>query len=288
MLEVFLDLNYENKVKANENLYNFVDIFVADLDYCIQYDFIFPEFLYRYNPEKCRKVLDDLHLWINDSFTHHLPPLHQYVLYSMIKTWINWVNDEPELLGFQKADSEESDTEEIHTNDNEWVENHPNDLDLFITLFLSDLDFLEIGRLYEGFKNSSKNFQMTYYLYLEQYKDLMPKDIINEFEHIKNSIYNDDFFKDKSNPSNVKSEDDFLNAINNIIEQFSRQVIEEGSYKLLWNDDHSPKKEEASQLLFNAFAKPLLKEYNIVISREVDTGRGLVDFKLSLGISLGY
>jgi len=284
LLQVFLDINFDNKVKANENLYNFVNIFVTDLEFGIQYSFIFPKFLYKFNPEKCKKVLDDLDLWINDSFTHHLPPLHQYVLFNMIETWIEWKDgedDESELL-----DADEDDEKEVTITDDQWVENHPNDLELLKTLFFNDLDFLGVGELYNAFKKSSKVFQKVYYLYLEQYIDLMPKDIRDEFKMIKSSICTDSLLKNEKEVLDINKEADFINIINSVVNQFRRLIVDEGSYKLLWNDDHSHKKEGTVQLLFKVFAEPRLREYDIDISREVETGRGPVDFKLSHGYEL--
>lgn len=54
-------------------------------------------------------------------------------------------------------------------------------------------------------------------------------------------------------------------------------------YKLLYNDDNSPKKEIAAQLLFFSVAQGYCKQYDIDINRESDPGIGQLDFKLSVG-----
>lgn len=137
LLEVFLDINYENKVKANESLYNYVNIFVTDLDTEIPFDFIFPEFLYEEEPAKCKKVLKELDNWINDSFTHHLSPLHQYVLFNIIETWINWKESDKHeaLLDNKEIEGQEESIKEEENNicDDEWVEKHFDNLNLLRT-----------------------------------------------------------------------------------------------------------------------------------------------------------
>lgn len=275
MLEVLLDINADSKITANQNLYNFVNIFIYSSDH--YYDLIFPEFLAKNNPDKCKKVLEDLELWINDSFTHQLPPLYQYALFYMIETWLEWEEDEPTIL------ENDYTIDENDITDDEWVNNYPNDLGLLKTLFFNDLDFLSIGELYEAFKKSSKEFQEIYYLYLNDYKDLMPQDIRKEFEVIKSSICSNTLHQNDENLLSINTEEDFLNTINKVIDQFRCLIVEQGSYKLLWNDNSSHKKEEASQLLLKIFAEPRLKQADIDISREVETGRGPVDFKLSHG-----
>ena len=54
-------------------------------------------------------------------------------------------------------------------------------------------------------------------------------------------------------------------------------------YKLLYNDDKSPKNETAAQLLFFSVAQGYCKQYDIDINRESDPGIGQLDFKLSVG-----
>ncbi|WP_157763218.1 hypothetical protein [Bacillus atrophaeus] len=61
-------------------------------------------------------------------------------------------------------------------------------------------------------------------------------------------------------------------------------IINNSGYKLLWNETPlTPKREEASQLLFYGLVKEHCKANNIDFSREVNQGRGSVDFKFSSG-----
>ncbi|MGG1338723.1 hypothetical protein ABE196_20080 [Bacillus subtilis] len=69
-----------------------------------------------------------------------------------------------------------------------------------------------------------------------------------------------------------------------LIESFNSFIINNSGYKLLWNETPlTPKREEASQLLFFGLVKEHCKANNIDFSREVNQGRGPVDFKFSNG-----
>ena len=82
----------------------------------------------------------------------------------------------------------------------------------------------------------------------------------------------------------VNSEEEFLDVIRRIIEQFKLFVEEEGGWSLLWNDQNNKeKREEAVQLLFRGIGKHYCRANNISMDREVNFGRGPVDFKFSSG-----
>lgn len=77
---------------------------------------------------------------------------------------------------------------------------------------------------------------------------------------------------------------DIFNLIQKICDQFAFLVEKKSLYELLYDSDGSKKKERAAQLLFLGIAHPYCKYNQLDISPEVDTGRGLVDFKFSYGI----
>jgi hypothetical protein len=54
----------------------------------------------------------------------------------------------------------------------------------------------------------------------------------------------------------------------------------------LWNDDNTEKPEEAAQLALLGMARPYCRAHGVEIDREVDLGRGPVDFKLTSGSAL--
>ena len=75
----------------------------------------------------------------------------------------------------------------------------------------------------------------------------------------------------------------FFGIIDSIIDAFKHYIEEQRGWKLLWNDDGSEKHEEAAQLAFLGLARSYCQANNIVVDREVELGRGPVDFKFSNG-----
>jgi hypothetical protein len=78
---------------------------------------------------------------------------------------------------------------------------------------------------------------------------------------------------------------DLVRLIDDMLQQFKHFVEEQRGWKLLYNDDKSAKPEEAAQLVFLGMAQPYLRQFNVEIDREVELGRGPVDFKASSGTS---
>jgi hypothetical protein len=77
--------------------------------------------------------------------------------------------------------------------------------------------------------------------------------------------------------------DRFHKLIDLVIAQYRQFIENEAGWKLLWNDSGSEKHEDAAQSLFRGIAKHYCHANNIAIDREVNLGRGPVDFKFSKG-----
>jgi len=78
---------------------------------------------------------------------------------------------------------------------------------------------------------------------------------------------------------------DMLSVIEKICEHFKTLIEDNGLWYLLYNDNKKPKHERAAQLLFFGIADAYCTSNNIDLSREINNGRGFVDFKLSRGAS---
>jgi hypothetical protein len=76
---------------------------------------------------------------------------------------------------------------------------------------------------------------------------------------------------------------EFFRVVDVVCAQFKQFIENEAGWELLWNDDGSEKPERAAQNLFRGVAKHYCRANNIAIDREVDLGRGPVDFKFSRG-----
>ena len=80
------------------------------------------------------------------------------------------------------------------------------------------------------------------------------------------------------------SDDQFVTVIEQVLQRFKNFVEEQGGWRLLWNEGNvNEKPEEAAQLLFKGVAQSYCEANNIVLDREVNLGRGPVDFKFSNG-----
>jgi hypothetical protein len=79
------------------------------------------------------------------------------------------------------------------------------------------------------------------------------------------------------------SEAEFKGFTKVLLDEFCNYVENNEGWRLLWNDNGVAKSEEAAQLLFLGIVKHYCKANNIDISREVNIGRGPVDFKTSQG-----
>ena len=93
----------------------------------------------------------------------------------------------------------------------------------------------------------------------------------------------------RNNPARISpsnNNEEFVAFIAFLCERFKNFVEHQGGWRLLWNDGNEEEKpEEAAQLLFMGIARSYCEANNIVVDREVNLGRGPVDFKFSNGYS---
>lgn len=71
-----------------------------------------------------------------------------------------------------------------------------------------------------------------------------------------------------------------------IIEQFRHFIEHQRGWSLVRNQDGTEKPEEAAQLVFLGLAQRYLRMFDVEIDREVELGRGPVDFKVSSGTTM--
>lgn len=83
----------------------------------------------------------------------------------------------------------------------------------------------------------------------------------------------------------VVTQADIVALVDEVVSRFKHFVEQQRGWSLLWNKDGTEKPEEAAQLLFLGLAQAYLREFNVELDREVELGRGPVDFKVSSGTS---
>lgn len=81
----------------------------------------------------------------------------------------------------------------------------------------------------------------------------------------------------------IEDLDSLKKVVGKIVSQFEHLIEHRGLNRELYRDDGTPKPEATAQRLFFAVAFSYCEANNVDISPEVDTGNGLVDFKLSKG-----
>lgn len=84
----------------------------------------------------------------------------------------------------------------------------------------------------------------------------------------------------------IVTQDQLRNLLEAILDQFKRFLEEQRGWSLLFNSDGTEKPEEALQLILLGVAQPYLRQFGVEMDREVELGRGPVDFKVSSGASL--
>lgn len=83
----------------------------------------------------------------------------------------------------------------------------------------------------------------------------------------------------------MSNHEDLVELLGQVLEQFRHFIEHQSGWSLLWNDDGTEKPEAAVQLLLLGVAQEHLRHLNVELDREVELGRGPVDFKASSGSS---
>jgi len=81
------------------------------------------------------------------------------------------------------------------------------------------------------------------------------------------------------------TEDEFIEIVKTIIDEFKNLIEEKGIWKELWSEDGKPRKEKAVQRLLFTVAYTYCRANNLDLSPESDSGNGPVDFKISKGFT---
>ncbi|MCM3895786.1 hypothetical protein ND991_11250 [Gordonia sputi] len=84
----------------------------------------------------------------------------------------------------------------------------------------------------------------------------------------------------------VSTQDELSALVGSITEQYRHFIEDQRGWALLWNDDGKEKPESAAQLVFLGMAQHYLRMFDVEVDREVELGRGPVDFKASSGASV--
>lgn len=254
----------------------------SQLEYDEYYGCIFPT---HYNDNENREVngisfITKLHREIKDNFTHGATPLKEYALYNIIKevelgsegTFIisDFIH---KLLTHQTRNALTED--EINL-----LLSYETPEDLLDTCF-EDIDFLMIPEIYEIYKSSPEIVSNFLHIDLKYYSELLPPDIFDEYK-----ILNYDQNEKTKVFIDVSNEKQFYDLVQKSIYQFKKEIEQQQGSKIL-NTSLGEAPEKIVQSLFGLFARTFFQQNtDILVTTEPDTGRGKVDFHLSIGNKL--
>ena len=260
----------------------------SNLEYDEIYGSVFP--LHKQDEEDREKqglaFLKKLHREIIDNFPHEFSPLKEYVLYHILM----FVHEGTEGT-FIISDTIQNSIKKRETGNFDEIEltvlnsiETPKDL---IDICFEDIDFLEIEGIFDIYKTNPKFVTDFLHVDLEHYKDLLPDDILSEYNQIQEYLSSEErsIKQDtdiKTVTKTINSNDDFCEKVDLLITNCKHFIEQHKGYTLL-NNKMGLAKEKQVQVAFHMMAKPFLKEFGIVVSQEVDTGRGIVDFQFSKG-----
>lgn len=291
MLDIFNGSSKAYKKVVHEVLDIVVEHFMevgSNLEYDEIYGSVFP--LHKQDEEDRENqgmaFLKKLHREIIDNFSHEFSPLKEYVLYHIL-LFVHEGSEGTFLLSdtiqksLKKIETINLDEDEINVLNS--IET-PRDL---IGICFEDLDFLDVEELFEIYKTNPKFVTDFLHVDLEYYKDLLPDDILSEYNQFQEYLNPEEKSTkqdtdDKAVTETIDSKDDFYNKVDYLIATF-KHYIEHKKGHILFNNDMGQAKEKQVQVAFGIMANLALQKYGIVISPEVDTGRGSVDFQLSKG-----
>ncbi|WP_025720962.1 hypothetical protein [Paenibacillus polymyxa] len=279
MIRIFEGNNEINNL-MNSTLDIFVDMFVefaGNLPFEEMYADVFPQQL-SHEEDNCKKEMMQLRQHITDNFPHTLMPLHEFILYKVL----DYMNDALDLDEQERIFNEQ--LKDYYENHSEISDETKGVLDSFqninylIGLIFEDVDFLDVGILYQMYIMDPTNFEKRFNVDLDDYVDLMPIDVKKEYEKIRDA-----------NPSSIvkslidiQTKESFIEIIKGLMRRFNYYVKHRQLYKLI-NNEEKVFSETEIQILFDFYIDLYLKNYNLDISRESHTGRGYVDFKISCG-----
>ncbi|MGD8191849.1 hypothetical protein ACQCN2_17930 [Brevibacillus ginsengisoli] len=187
MINIYAEISKEIAKQVNENIHSILEMFI---DYCETSGFevflqgIFPPFLIREDLEKCSRVIYELQEFTMDKYERELYPLHEYALFSLLGWWKE-VSDEYDEIEFDSIDEKL-----IRTEDDEYIARNINDMYMYRTLLFQDNDFLQIPKLISIYRKSPEFVQEFLHINLDNYTDLMPNDIREDYISSKKTLNN--------------------------------------------------------------------------------------------------
>ncbi|MED4225943.1 hypothetical protein [Neobacillus cucumis] len=292
MLDIFDGNSKVYKKVVHEALDIVVEHFMevgSNLEYDEIYGCVFP--LHKQDEEDRENqglaFLKKLHREIFDKFSHEFSPLKEYVLYHIL-LFVHEGSEGTFLLSdtIQKSLKKRETSSSLDEDELNVLNSIETPKDLIGVCF-EDLDFLDVEEIFDIYKTDPEIVTDFLHVDLEYYTDLLPDDILTEYNQIQEYLNPEEKSTKqdadvKAITETIKSKNDFYKKVDYLISMF-KHYIEHKKGHILFNNKMGQANEKQVQVVFGMMANLVLQESGIVISPEVDTGRGTVDFQLSKG-----
>lgn len=279
MIQIYNSSKKSTKIKINKRLNEYLDIYMCfykDLGPEEGFSSFFPRLIWIENKEKCIQTMIELDEWTCDDHLHILKPIHEFALYRLLCITEDSISEES-IFDLSKK-TVFDDYESV----DDYILGNLDNISLYLDILFQDHDFLRVSDYLKDFTEDPYKFEKEADVYLDDYIDLMPNDIRIEYLGIKQSIYPADISTAKFERS-IDNNEDLLFHTDRIMDYFSHSISSKGAYKLLWNENGIPKKENSAQQLLGFISRMYCENNNIDITLEAETGKGPVDFKYSYG-----
>lgn len=275
MITIFQESNKLNQL-TNSTLDVFIELFIefaGNLPFEEMYADIFPKEMS--SEEKCKNELMQLRQYVTDDFPHTLKPIHEFILYKLLDYMSDAIDlDEQEEI-FNNQIKKYYDKDNEISDETKDILDSFQDINYLIGLIFEDVDFLDVGILYQMYIRDPLNFEKRFNVNLDDYVDLMPQDIKKEYEKVRKTNTGEAFI-------DIQTKEGFIEIVRGMMRKFDYYVKHKQLYKLI-NNKQKVFSEDEIQILFDFYIDLYLKNYNLDITRESHTGRGYVDFKISCG-----
>lgn len=235
MLPVYLDVPKEAKRVINKNIgymFELLKYTCEGLSYAEVLDSIYPSYILDIKLEKCVQTIKELYNMTQDNYERDsLDPFYEWTLYHTILWWIE-VTDENELDEIPRK----------YCVDECGVDRYAdiNNVKNYIDFLFQDWDFLDLEIIYSIYKNKPQLLEKFLHIDLENYLELMPNDIVKEYQAMKerrktnmdaknNMTFNIsggqvNFAKDNANINAIQSNGANADELDNIIKGIMENI----------------------------------------------------------------
>lgn len=185
-----LDINFSSSKEFNGVVHTLlesvIDFFIevgGSVDYEDIYATVFPP-QKQSDMEDNIKIIKTLYMHVTDDFVHQFPPLHEYVLFHILK----FVHEGTEEL-FILTDNvnkmlSQKDASCFEIDELKLLKTIETPIDL-IGIIFDDIDFLDVALYVETYKTNPDFVTNFMHIDLEYYSELIPDDILKEFKEVK-------------------------------------------------------------------------------------------------------